>query len=595
MVLETPDQKESLYHALRLEILRALSTGVEDFETEVRKNEKELDDGTLILEEVTIRKPSQRYWMSVHEVLEAIAKTKPDLKISNYNCYYHLRKLRNQGLVEQYPPPKRGRKGDRKRVRGMFFRTTARFFVPTTFEISPDLAEQDVLPPEVTEKAVQLAQKVKETGRADAYEYQIKIGRTTYWFSVTMSLHDDGESIVSVVRDITKQRNTQEALRQSQERLDLALKGADLAPWDWLHTAKRMTFSDRYAEMLGFSLNELKVYADKWEELIHPDDLETVLQKWDDHLERRTPSYSSEHRMMTKHGHYIWVLDRGRVVERDEDGNPVRSAGTMLDVTHEKVVLQALDQSEERYRRLVNDSNQGIAIFVAGNLVFANTAYTETVGRPLRDLLEMTPESIWNIVHPDDRPELERRNEEIVSGAKSLPHYRFRYIRPNGEERWVDSYAKVVDHDGRRALQVLEVDVTEQYKAENELRESERRFKSVFELSPIGIILLDQQGKIIQLNQAAKDILGVSDPKDYENYSLEADQNIPPTVLIDIREGDVNRFEVDYDLQKAGLKSKRREPIRLQVIGIALNVSDDGTVNTYLAQILDVGKTENQS
>ncbi|NHI89428.1 MAG: PAS domain S-box protein [Candidatus Thorarchaeota archaeon] len=591
MVLETHEQKESLYHPIRLEILRALDQGVEDFQTEVKTTEKQMDDGTVITEEVTTRTPSRRLWMSVAEVLDTIKENKPKLKISNYNCYYHLRKLREEGLVEQYPPPKKGEKGSSKRVRGMYFRTTAKFFVPTTFEISPDLTERDVLPPEITEKAVELAQQVKETGRADAYEYQLKIGRSTYWFSVTMSLHDDGESIVSVVRDITAQKSTEEELRKSRERLELALRGADLAPWDWQHTTGRMVFSDRIAEMLGYTPEELNAFAYDWMKLIHPDDFGLVESRWDEHLKNKTPMFSSEHRLVTKSGRFVWVLDRGRVVERDEDGTPLRSAGTLLDVTHEKLMLEALDRSEERYRRLFEESLQGIVIFVDGKIVFANEAYAETVGRTIGELLAMSAEETWTLVHPDDRKELEMRNKLVASGAEKLPKQRFRYIRPDGEIRWVDSYVNVVEHDGQRAMQALEVDITEQHMVEIALQESEKRFRGVFEHTPIGIVLYDTNGRIIQFNETARLMFGVSGPSDYESYRLDRDQNVPQGLLESIQRGEVVKSEIRYDLAKGGFRSSKSGTIDVQVISSALR-EEDGTVSLYITQVMDV--TENQ-
>jgi PAS domain S-box-containing protein len=590
LVLETHDQKGSLYHPIRHEILRALNQGLEDFKSETKKTEKQLDDGTIVTEEVTTRKPIRRLWMGVHEILATIKENRPKLKISNFNCYYHLKKLQQQGLVEQYPPPKKGGKGDSKRIRGMFFRTTARFFVPTTFEISPELSEKDVLPPEVTERAIEMAQQVKETGRADAYEYKLKIGKSVYWFSVTMSLHDDGESIISVVRDITPQKNMQDELKKSQERLELALRGADLAPWDWDHTTNVMTFSDRIADMLGYTLKELHSFENKWEELIFSDDFELVQSRWDDHLQKKTLMFSSEHRMKTKHGGFIWVLNRGRVVERDANGAPLRSAGTLLDVTHEKLVLEALDRSETRYRRLFEESLQGIALFVKGKIVLANPAYARTIGRTIGELLAMSAEDCWNLVHPDDREELENRNQRVASGEESLPRFRFRYVRPDGEVRWVDSYVNVVEHDGQRAMQALEVDITEQYMSEKALQESEKKFRGIFEFSPTGIILLDTEGKITQVNEAAKRIYGVSKPNDYESIRLETNSLVPESILRDIQEGNMRTFEMHYDLKDAPFKSSKTGMIHLQMIASSLR-EEDGSVSIYIAQVMEIAES----
>ncbi|NHJ14410.1 MAG: PAS domain S-box protein [Candidatus Thorarchaeota archaeon] len=589
-VLETSEQKKSLYHPIRQLILRTLNHGLNDFETEVSKSQKTLEDGTIVTEEVTRKRPIMKYWMNVQEILENIKEAQPKLKISVFNCYYHLRKLQEQDLVEQYPPPLEGGKEDSKRVRGMYFRTTAKFFVPTTFEISAGLTERDVLPSYVMERAVALAQHVRETGKADAFEYSIISGKAKYWLSVAMSLHDDGESIVALVRDITPQKEAEEALRVSQEQLELALKGADLAPWDWHHKKGEMIFSESYAKLLGYQIHEMVRLKGKWENMVHPDDLKMVLDLWDEHLSGKTPMYSSEYRLRTKHGQYVWVLDRGRVVERDEEGTPIRSAGTLQDVTADKIMMEALDRSEERYRRLVTESLQGIAILVDFKIVFANPAYASTVGRTIPQLLAMSSDQLWQVVHPDDRAELRRRNQLLDSGASTLPKHRFRYLRPDGTIRWVESYANAIEHDGSPALQTLEVDITEQQEAEAALRESEKRFRDVFQASPIGVLLFDSEGRISDFNQAAGEILGVRTKSDFEKYILQKDPHVPEWVWNDIREGEVIGFETSYDPLKAGMKSTNASPKHVHISGSAVQVLEDGTVTTYLVHIRDISE-----
>ncbi|MFX0055325.1 MAG: PAS domain S-box protein [Promethearchaeota archaeon] len=587
LVLETSDQRDSLYHPTRRAILRALDSGQKSFDIAITRSERTLEDGTVLTEEITVKTPSLRYWMNVQEILHQINEASPELDVSVFKCYYHLRKLLEQGLVEQYPPPAEDARGA-KRVRGMYLRSRARFFVPTTFEISTELAERDVLPQEVNKKAVELAEKVKETGQADAFEYSLKIGRKTYWFSVTMSLHDDGESIYSVVRDITSQRSAQEALRISQEKLDLALRGANLAPWDWHHKTGQMEFSAQYAEMLGYTLDEMNSLDDKWEDLIHPDDVKMATESWNDHVDGKSNNYSSEYRMKNKYGKYIWVLDRGQVAERDDQGTPLRAAGTILDITSEKLMMAALDRSEQRYRRLVDESIQGIVILSEGRILFANPAYAEIVGRSVKELLSMSAKDTWGMVHPDDIPELKERNKAVDEGASELPRHRFRYMQPNGEVRWVDSYVNIIEHDGMRAMQSLEVDITEQREAEETLRASESWFRSLFEASPIGIVLFNSEGRIRQLNQAAMEILGVRQPSDYTEYVLKEDPNLPDWVLKDIEEGVVISFELQYDLRDAGFRTTKLDPIYLQINGSALGVEGTGTVTSYLAHLQDI-------
>lgn len=169
---------------------------------------------------------------------------------------------------------------------------------------------------------------------------------------------------------------------------------------------------------------------------------------------------------------------------------------------------EELELSKERYRRLFNESLQGIVIFANGRIVLANTAYAETLGRPLNELLEMSADDAWTLVHPDDRPELEERNE-LLSKLKTLPRHRFRYFRPSGEIRWVDSYANIIEHDGSPAMQALEVDITEQVEAEHAFRENEERFRTFVESSEYGFIVFQgSHPKVIYANPSLSYITG---------------------------------------------------------------------------------------
>ncbi|MHA2396339.1 MAG: PAS domain S-box protein, partial [Candidatus Thorarchaeota archaeon] len=163
-----------------------------------------------------------------------------------------------------------------------------------------------------------------------------------------------GFMLCSFVWDITEETKTLSALDEVRERYELALKGADLGVWDWNAEDDEMVFSERWAEMLGYTLDEIEPNYAGWEKLVHPDDIETMESKWNDHVAGKTPFYSSEHRMRTKAGGWKWVLERGKVVELNEAGGTKRATGTLLDITERKVFEKALQQSEEKYRNLLD-------------------------------------------------------------------------------------------------------------------------------------------------------------------------------------------------------------------------------------------------
>ncbi len=147
----------------------------------------------------------------------------------------------------------------------------------------------------------------------------------------------DGKAHVMVFfRDVSDRRRAQDALAESEERLRLALRGSELGTWDWNVQTGEVIFNERWAQMLGYCLEELEPSLKTWEDLVHPDDMPQVQKILDDHLAGKTETYETEHRLRTKEGKWKWVLDRGKVVKRDAVGKPVRATGTHLDITERK-------------------------------------------------------------------------------------------------------------------------------------------------------------------------------------------------------------------------------------------------------------------
>jgi PAS domain S-box-containing protein len=126
----------------------------------------------------------------------------------------------------------------------------------------------------------------------------------------------------------------------------LALKGADLATWDWNVKTDEVVFNSRWAEMRGFRPDEIRPHIDSCHSGMHPEDRPAVLKAMTDCLEGLHSEFVCEYRVATKSGAWIWVLDRGKVVERNKDGHATRMAGTELDITPHKLAEQALRRSE---------------------------------------------------------------------------------------------------------------------------------------------------------------------------------------------------------------------------------------------------------
>lgn len=137
--------------------------------------------------------------------------------------------------------------------------------------------------------------------------------------------------VVSVT-NITEQKRMEVALKESEERLKMAVEGGNLGIWDWNLETGEGSFSDKWGEILGYSPEELKTHLGIWDRLVHPDDRARVKQALMDHLEGLTPYCEIEHRMRSKDGGWVWILGRGKVVSWDERGRPVRMTGVIQEM-----------------------------------------------------------------------------------------------------------------------------------------------------------------------------------------------------------------------------------------------------------------------
>ena len=159
----------------------------------------------------------------------------------------------------------------------------------------------------------------------------------------------DGQMLgaVLIFRDVSEQYDLREQIIDREKRMDLALKGADLATWDWNIKTGEIIANERWAEMLGYTLDEIYMHIDTWEKMVHPDDFPEVNRILNEHLEGKRELYECEHRLRHKNGKFIWILDKGRVIEYDKDGKPLRACGTHLEITERKINDEHMRQSHK--------------------------------------------------------------------------------------------------------------------------------------------------------------------------------------------------------------------------------------------------------
>jgi PAS domain S-box-containing protein len=154
-------------------------------------------------------------------------------------------------------------------------------------------------------------------------------------------------SLIQAKKADRERSRTEAALRESDQRWQFALEGSQDGIWDWNLQTDEVFFSKRWKEMLGFQDNEISNELKEWSERLHPDDQEQVYADLEKHLNGHTEYYVNEHRVKCKDNTYKWILDRGKAIERDEQGKALRVIGTHTDITSRKHAEQELKQAKE--------------------------------------------------------------------------------------------------------------------------------------------------------------------------------------------------------------------------------------------------------
>jgi PAS domain S-box-containing protein len=142
-------------------------------------------------------------------------------------------------------------------------------------------------------------------------------------------------------------KNRTAKLAESEQRLKLALQGGNLGFWDVNFQTEETIFNERWAQMLGYSLDEIENTRETWLNSIHPDDRERVLKVGEDYRTGRIPDYEVEYRAVTKEKDIIWQISKGAIVERDVNGDALRMVGTVMDITERKHMEEDLIKAKE--------------------------------------------------------------------------------------------------------------------------------------------------------------------------------------------------------------------------------------------------------
>lgn len=356
-------------------------------------------------------------------------------------------------------------------------------------------------------------------GRAAELELKVpgRAGDTRDVIPSAVRIEVDGEPcLLAMLRDVTDHKRAEEALGESEKRFRQVLDvSSDMIYKLALESDTFDYISPSVLEMTGFTRAEFIAMGPRGlRRRIHPKDWPYLRRGSEEFVELGShPGF--EYRLQCKDGEYRWLSDN-RALVRGEDGRPLALVGTVRDISERKQAEEALRESESRFRQVLEASSDSICrvSVLSGVCEYVSPAVLSLTGFTQEEFAALGVYGYRHRIHPDDWPQYRQRVEKLLAGSddQTATRREFRWLCRDGQYRWfADSVALVRDGDGRPlAFVFTSRDTTERREAEEALRQSEERFRSLSASAPVGIFLADAEGKTVYANERLREIAGLT-------------------------------------------------------------------------------------
>ena len=373
---------------------------------------------------------------------------------------------------------------------------------------SPDelvgLGMFDYLPPDVAESRKAQGEVVVRSGKPLRFEDERAKRFYDNNIYPVFNIHGNVRALAIYARDITESKRAEETLRESEEKYRLLIENIPSVTWISSEDGQTVFISPNVRKVYGHSQEEIYGGGDSlWFGRIHSDDAEWVRKAFDS-LFAEEQEFDLEYRIQRKDGAWIWLHDRAIMAYEKDD---VRYAyGVFSDITDRKQAEEALREGEERYRVLIDTAREGVwAIDAAARTTFVNRRMAEMLdyteiemfGRKVPEFLDGENASVF-------KEKLKRRKK----GRSD--QYDMRFWRKDGTELWaIVNATPIFGADGHVVGSFAMVtDVTDRKQMENELMNSEQRYRTLVENMPIVCFTFDREGRFLSWNRAAELVYG---------------------------------------------------------------------------------------
>ncbi|MGG6294867.1 PAS domain S-box protein [Leptolyngbya sp. AN02str] len=331
----------------------------------------------------------------------------------------------------------------------------------------------DILPADIAQERVHLAQQAIATGETQWQEYEFNDQGQIFYEEACITRLWDNEVLV-VVRDITERKQAALELKWTKEQLELVLQASSEGFWDWNLLTHEIYFSPQWKAMLGYADHELENSLEMWASLIYEEDRAAALQLTEAYNSGKVDHFTTIQRFHHKDGSTVYVLSRALHL-KDAAGRVIRMVGSHLDITENKRQELALQASEARYRNIIETAMEGVWMLDAEHrTTFVNPRMAALIGYDVEDMLGQPVFAFMTQANRDLAQAHLHHNHQSLSGQ-----YEFEFERRDGSALWVlVSASPLLDAMGQYAGAIaMMTDISDRKRMEDERREAIERLR----------------------------------------------------------------------------------------------------------------------
>lgn len=316
---------------------------------------------------------------------------------------------------------------------------------------------------------------------------------------------DEKIKILLITRDITEHKTIEQKLRDTTERYKHLADSLTEVIFE-LDTSFNLTYTNSIAAIkFGYSYEDFKKGLNIYN-FLHPDELKDALNNLK-RLKRGESVDPSIFRLKKKDGSYFYANIYATPVYKEGKVTGIRSI--VHDISEMVAAQERIEESEQRFRTIAEQSLMGICMIQEEKIIYINEALANILGYSSQELLKWERGKFFETIHPDDKKRIILAAVEAIKDEETnIRSYQARGINKNGEIIWLDIYYKIITYQKKPTFLISFIDITERKQAEEKLKESEEKYRFLFEKSPFFILLINDHGKIIDCNPALETLIG---------------------------------------------------------------------------------------